>query len=114
MYLEQRIEQLENVTVEHGKQIEMIAAGLATLTTTVNNGFSEMRAEFRLVKSDITELKTDVAGLKTDVAQLKTDVAELKTDVAQLKTEVIEIKGRLDRLTIGVESLVELIKTRII
>lgn len=100
MYLEQRIEQLENVTVEHGKQIEMIAAGLATLTTTVNNGFNEMRAEFRLVKSDITELKTDVA--------------ELKTDVAQLKTEVVEIKGRLDRLTVGVESLVELIKTRII
>lgn len=100
MYLEQRIEQLENVTVEHGKQIEMIAAGLATLTTTVNNGFNEMRNEFRLVKSDI-------AGLKTDVAALQTDVAVLKTDV-------VEIKDRLDRLTIGVESLVELIKTKII
>lgn len=107
MYLEQRIEQLENVTVEHGKQIEMIAAGLATLTTTVNNGFNEMRNEFRLVKSDI-------AGLKTDVAELKSDVAVLKTDVAQLKTDVVEIKDRLDRLTIGVESLVELIKTKII
>ena len=114
MYLEQRIEQLENVTVEHGKQIEMIAAGLATLTTTVNNGFNEMRNEFRLVKSDIAVLKADVAVLKIDVAELKTDVSVLKTDVAQLKTDVVEIKDRLDRLTIGVESLVELIKTKII
>jgi len=36
MYIEDRIAQLENISVDQGKQIEMIAEGLAKLTTVVH------------------------------------------------------------------------------
>lgn len=127
MYLEQRVEQLENVTVEQGKQIEMIASGLATLTNTVNNGFREMRAEFREIHKQLANhdrrldrLEADVAELKADVAELKADMVVVKADIAQLKTDVAGINGRLDvmseqftRMTEGIEGLVTLLKSKL-
>ncbi|OIN58355.1 hypothetical protein [Arsenicibacter rosenii] len=56
MYLEQRVEQLEQLTVDHGRQIESIAKGLAELTIDVKSnrqetlrGFEEVRQQFKQV-----------------------------------------------------------------
>lgn len=69
MYLEQRIEQLENVTVEHGKQIEMIAAVLATLTGTVNNGFEEIRRQFARIDDKFAEHDARFERIETKLAE---------------------------------------------
>lgn len=112
MYLEQRIEQLENVTVEHGKQIEMIATGLATLTTTVNSGFNEMRNEFKLVHEKFAAQDRRFERLEGRMDRLEADVAVLKTDVAEIKDRLDVMSGQFGKMTEGIETLVELIKTK--
>lgn len=42
MYLEERVEQVENLSVDHGRQIETVAKGLANLTIVVNQRFDQV------------------------------------------------------------------------
>ena len=64
MYLEERVEQLENLSVDHGRQIELIAKGVADLTVTVNERFDQ-------VNEDIAELKSGQARLETTVTDIQ-------------------------------------------
>ncbi|GAB4035907.1 hypothetical protein [Spirosoma gilvum] len=100
MYLEERVEQLETLAVDHGRQIETIAKGVADLTVTVNhrfdrvdkrfdqvdNRFNRVDDRFDRVENDISELKSDVSSLKTDVADLKAGQARLETTVELILT----------------------------
>ena len=71
MYLEERVEQLENLSVDHGRQIETVAKGLAHLTVTVNQRFDR-------VENDIAELKADVAELNKGQARLEVVLSEVQ------------------------------------
>lgn len=65
MYLEERVEQLETIAADHGKQIELVAGGLATLTVEVRgirqnmtDGFEQVRQEFAKVNQRLDEMST--------------------------------------------------------
>ena len=65
MYLEERVEQLENASVDQGRQIELVAGGLATLTVEVRgirqdmtDGFAQVTSEFAKVNQRLDEITT--------------------------------------------------------
>ena len=65
MYLEERVEQLENAAVDQGRQIELVAGGLATLTVEVRgirqdmtDGFAQVKEEFAKVNQRLDEITT--------------------------------------------------------
>jgi len=95
MYVEDRIAQLENVSVDQGKQIEIIAEGVAKLKTEVHKGFAESKMRSDLMQHDISQLKKDMSGAQKDIKSLKTDVSILKDDVKTLKTDVAVIQKDL-------------------
>ncbi|MBC3785594.1 hypothetical protein [Spirosoma utsteinense] len=56
MFLEERVEQLENLAADQGRQTERVASGLAVLTIEVRairqdvtTGFNQVKQEFELV-----------------------------------------------------------------
>lgn len=105
MYLEQRIEQLENVTVEHGKQIEMIAAGLATLTSTVNNGFEEIRGQFARIDDKFAEhdgrferIETKLAEHDARFERIETKLAEHDARFDRIDQQFLQVHGVLSEL----------------
>lgn len=62
MYLEERVEQLENAAVDQGRQIELVAGGLATLTVEVRgirqdmtDGFAQVKEEFAKVRQEFAD-----------------------------------------------------------
>ena len=65
MYLEERVEQLENAAVDQERQIELVAGGLATLTVEVRgirqdmtDGFAQVKEEFAKVNQRLDEITT--------------------------------------------------------
>lgn len=106
MYLEERVEQLEHLSVDQGRQIETIARGLADLTVTVNQRFDEVNQRFEEVNQRFEEVnqrfeevnqRFDAVDkrfdkVEADVAELKTDVSELKSGQARLETTVADIQ----------------------
>lgn len=92
MYLEERVEQLEVLSVDQGRQIETIAKGVTDLTVTVNQRFDRVEGSIAVLQQDVTVLQQDVAGLKQDVTILKQDVVVLKQDIAELKQDMAELK----------------------
>ncbi|QMW02925.1 hypothetical protein [Spirosoma foliorum] len=71
MYLEERVERLEHLSVDQGRQLETITRGLADLTVTVNQRFNEVDKRFDKVEADIAELKSGQARLETTVADIQ-------------------------------------------
>ncbi|GGM76238.1 hypothetical protein GCM10010967_04770 [Dyadobacter beijingensis] len=105
MYLEQRVEQLESVTVEHGKQIDMIAAGLATLTTTVNNGFEEMRMRFSRIdeRFDEHDARFDRLEARADRIEARLDEHDIRFD--RIEAKLAEHDARFDRIELRLDRL---------
>ncbi len=73
MYLEERVEQLENASVDQRKQIDLVAGGLATLTVEVRglrqdmtDGFAEVKEEFANVRQESAE---EFARVSQEMAQ---------------------------------------------
>ncbi|MCE7069351.1 hypothetical protein LZG74_03505 [Dyadobacter sp. CY327] len=69
MYVEERLAQLENVTSGHGKQIEMVADGLASLTNRVDLGFKEVREEFGKVDRRFAQLEGKVGRIEIKLTE---------------------------------------------
>lgn len=92
MYLEERVEQLEVLSVDQGKQIETIARGLADLTVTVNHRFDQVDKRFDRVEADIATLKENVSALKDGQARLEETVADLKNGQMRLEEAVSGIQ----------------------
>ena len=73
MYLEERVEQLENSAVDQGRQIELVAGGLATLTVEVRgirqdmtDGFAQVKEEFAKVRQESAQ---EFAKVRQEFAQ---------------------------------------------
>ena len=99
MYLEERVEQLENLAVDQGKQIQTVAKAVATLTVEVKQGFADLRQEVsRLadnqdrIQQDVTRLADSQDGLHERFNQLDRRIDQ---DVDELRTE---INQRFDQL----------------
>lgn len=86
MYLEERVAHLEDITTYQGKQIEMVAEGLATLTISVDRGFEEMRikfleddARFDRIDQRFEQIERRLDRLEEQVVQIHSVLMELVT-----------------------------------
>lgn len=68
MFLEERVEQLENLAADQGRQIELVAGGLATLTVEVRgirqdmtDGFAQVDQRFERVDQRFDEIRQEFA-----------------------------------------------------
>jgi predicted nucleic acid-binding Zn-ribbon protein len=102
MYLEERVEQLENLAVDQGKHIEIIASGLATLTAQVQKGFSDMR-------KDITKLNDRVESLESKVDRLDVRVSRIEVRLDKIETRLDNMETKMDQ---RFDELVMLIKSK--
>ena len=99
MYLEERVGQLENLSVDHGRQIEIIAKGVADLTVTVNERFDQVDRRFDEVNEDIAQLKSGQIRLETAVTDLQTGQVRLETTVTDIQqTQQLILTLLQDRL----------------
>lgn len=86
MYLEERVEQLETLAVDHGRQIETIAKGVADLTVTVNHRFDRVDERFHQIAERFDQIDERFDRVEKDISELKSDVSVLKADVSELKS----------------------------
>ncbi len=105
MYVEERLATLENITNQHGKQIEMVAEGLASLTSRVNLGFTEMREQFQKVDQRFERLEERVGRVevKLDEHDARFDSVEAKLADHDARFDRVEAKladhdARFDRI----------------
>ncbi|WP_143100714.1 hypothetical protein [Spirosoma endophyticum] len=96
MYLEERVGQLENLSVDHGRQIEIIAKGVADLTVTVNERFdqviNEMNQRFNQVDQRFSEVDRQFDKVDRRFDKINENIAELKTGQIRLETTVTDIQ----------------------
>ena len=106
MYLEERVEQLETLSVDQGRQIETIAKGLADLTVTVNHRFDGVNQRFDGVdqrfdgvdqRFDGVDRRFDGVDQRFDEVdkrfdQVNEDIADLKNGQARLEATVTDIQ----------------------
>ena len=85
MYLEERVGQLEHITVEHGKQIEMIATGLAALTSAVNSGFQDVRSDLRAQDERMDSLDTRMDRLDARIDSLDSRMDRLDNSIDRME-----------------------------
>lgn len=69
MFLEQRVEQLENLTVDHMKQIETIANGLGQLTTDMSRRFDRVENRLDRLEAGQHQLVIGQAELNSRVSR---------------------------------------------
>ena len=96
MYVEERLAQLENITNEHGKQIEMVADGLATLTTRESFGKVDQRFERLEGRVDRIEVKLEEHDARFERIEVK--LAEHDARFERIEQRLDRVEYRLDRL----------------
>ena len=99
MYLEERIEQVEALSVDQGRQIETIAKGLADLTVTVNHRFNQVDERFdsiderfKQVDERFNQVDERFKQVEDRFNQVDADIAELKAGQSRLETTVTDIQ----------------------
>ena len=92
MYLEERIEQVEALSEDQGRQIETIAKGLDDLTVTVNNRFDRVDERFRQIDERFDRVEADIAELKSGQVRLEVAVTDIQ------KTQQLILTILQDRL----------------
>lgn len=82
MYLEERVEQLETIATDQGRQIELVAGGLATLTVEVRgirqdmtDGFARVDRQFEQV-----DLRFEQVDLRFDSVDQRFDSVDQRFD----------------------------------
>ena len=90
MYLEERVEQLENLSVDQGRQLESLARGLANLTLDVRAIRTDQNAGFARVDEQFTAVNTEFAKVNKRLDDHSEQFADIKTTlqlVVKLLTE---------------------------
>lgn len=95
MYLEERVAHLENITTEHGKQIEMVAEGLATLTTRVDRGFEEMRTKFVEYDARFEQIDARFVRLEERMDRVEAKLVEHDARFDRIDQQFLQIHGVL-------------------
>lgn len=98
MYLEEQVANLENITTEHGRQIEMVADGLASLTTRVDRGFVEMREEFQKVDQRLNQIDQRLDQMDRRFEQIDEHFNQVNEQFKQVNQQFLEVHGVLREL----------------
>ena len=123
MYLEEKVEQLENLSVDQGKQIEIIAKGLATITTDMQRGFADVKQQQTRMNKELSLVKHQVEGVTNDLAEFRKEVnhkfdrIETKFDKIDEKFDKIDerfdkMDQRFDKMDQRFDDLITLIKSK--
>lgn len=95
MYLEERIEQLEQVSIDYGRQIETVAKGLAELTTDVrairqdmNDGFARIDEQFAHVDKQFVRVDEQFAGVRDEFVRINKRFDQMQQ--TQLETQQVQ------------------------
>ena len=90
MYLEERVEQLEHLATDQGRQIETIAKGLAELTTDVrairqdmNDGFKRNDEKFERIDQEFAQIKVEfkrIGGRFDEIQQTQQLILKVLND----------------------------------
>ncbi len=91
MYLEERVEQLEALTVDQGKQAELIAKGVAKLTTDTQQGIDELKQGQTALHQEIIRLADLSDGTNERITQLDRKI-DLRID--QVNERFDEVDNR--------------------
>ena len=104
MFLEERVEQLENLAADQGRQIELVAGGLATLTVEVRgirqdmtDGFARVDEQFARVNRQFDEMRQEFTQ---EFVQVRQEFAEGFVQVRQEFAEgLATVNHRLDEMS---------------
>ena len=88
MYLEERVEQLENASVDQGRQIELVAGGLAMLTVEVRGIRQDMTDGFVQVREEFTG---EFAKVRQEMAQEFTKVNQRLDEMSTTQQLILTI-----------------------
>lgn len=121
MYLEERVEQLENLAVNQDKQIETVAKAVATLTVEVKQGFAELRQQQTETRQEVTRLADSQENIQQDVTRLADSQDSLHERFNQLDRKIdqeigevrVEMNQRFEQLDSKLDQLVTLIQDRL-
>lgn len=86
MYLEERVEQVEALAIDQGKQQELIAKGLAKLTVDTQQGFNELKANVNQVDDKVDKLTAKVNQLEANQNEMRQEMTGMRQDITELKT----------------------------
>ncbi len=98
MYLEERVEQLETLAVDHGRQIETIAKGVADLTVTVNHRFDRIDDRFDQIDKRFSQIDERFSQIDERFVQIDERFDRVEKDISELKSDVSELKAGQARL----------------
>lgn len=91
MYLEERLEQIEQVVVDHGRQLETVANGLAELTVDVRAIRQDMTDGFRRVDEQFVEVNKRLGALEEtqqEMLQIQNGMLQTQREMQQAQTEM--------------------------
>ncbi|MBD2703231.1 hypothetical protein IC229_21480 [Spirosoma sp. BT702] len=110
MYLEQRVQQLDVLAADQGKQSESIAKAVAELTVDTQQGFREIKQEQAAMRQELTRLadasdatnerlnqlnrKVDIGFEQVDARfdQLESSQHEMREDMNVMKQDIAGLK----------------------
>ncbi|MFD2574427.1 hypothetical protein ACFSUS_27580 [Spirosoma soli] len=97
MYLEERVEQVEQIITDHGRQIESIAKGLADLTSDVRAIRQDMTEGFNKIdgRLDSIDTRLDSIDARLDKSDARFDSIDARLDKSDARFDSID--ARLDK-----------------
>lgn len=105
MYIEERIDQLENIAVDHGNQIDMIATGLATLTTAVNKGFADAKEQFAKIDLELTFMHNQFIRIDNELVYMHSQFTKIDKQFAKIDKQFTDLNQRVSNLELRMDRL---------
>ena len=93
MFLEERVEQLEHLAVDQGRQLEIVARGLADLTIDVRsirqdqvNGFDQVNKQFEQVNKQFEQVNQRLDGHDLRFDEVNHRLDQMQTTQREMQT----------------------------
>ncbi|GAB3697918.1 hypothetical protein GCM10027592_22510 [Spirosoma flavus] len=124
MYLEQRVQQLEALTVDQGKQAESIAKAVAKLTVDTQQGFLEVKQEQAAMRrelirladaSDATNERLHQLNRKVDIGfeRLEESQNQMRDEMNGMKQAMTGMKQDIAGLKVGQELILQILREKL-
>lgn len=98
MYLEERVDQLEALSIDQGRQIETIAKGLADLTVTVNHRFNQVDERFNQIDERFRQVDERFREVDERFRQVDERFDQVDQRLDQMNNDIAELKSGQERL----------------
>ena len=138
MYLEERVEQLEALTVDQGKQAELIAKGVAKLTTDTQQGIDELKQGQTALHQEIIRLadlsdgtneritqldrKIDLGidqvnerfdGVDANQEEFRQEITGMRQEITGMRQEITGMRQEITGLKAGQELILQILREKL-